>query len=549
MRNWLIVLGLSVCIHCPLLIVQAKWLWSRPHYQFFPVILIGFALLAYNRLPRIEVPAVQSITLRVLMLVASSVVLFCLGVYLHSGLIGSVSCLVAAWASVWFFFGSSGANELRGPFMFLVMVLPLPLNLDQQLISSLQLNATEVASTALDLRTVRHSLSGVIIRTATKSYMVEEACSGINSLFSATALMLGIGIYSRYGLFRILLTFMTTVLWVVVSNALRVFLVVYCDSKYGFPLEEGWRHDALGIFTYCFAVIMSLSTDQLWRFLLPIAATSISELNSEFALKFRFPFLRWFQRLMDAPLSFGRVSAGIMVGGVSLVFLAIGSLAIFGNVGRASESKAADMVSSIHERVTEDSLPALVAGWKRTGFERVIRGAGEPEGLHSSMWLYKGSGFNAVFSLDGYYPDWHDLAYCYAGDGWQLLGAENGATDVKDKDAKADKVRGDSSVFHTKLQLLGATGNHATVFFSCFDSVNASVKPPAVAGSFLRMFQQRLYSVFRDAQQQSALKPPIYQLQLIVEADHEFLPHEEEEFWKFFAARRGELLSQLKGEE
>ena len=152
------------------------------------------------------------------------------------------------------------------------------------------------------------------------------------------------------------------------------------------------------------------------------------------------------------------------------------------------------------------------------------------------MWSYRGNGFNAVFSLDGYYPEWHDLAYCYAGVGWQILSAENGS--VKDSD--------DSPVFHTKLQLIRNSGSHATVFFSCFDSVQTSVMPPAVSGSFLRAVQQRLFSSVVAANDSAILKLPIYQLQLFVEADREFLPHEEQAFLDFFRTQRDKLQPQLK---
>ena len=59
LRRWLIVAALIIGIHMPLLIVQAKWLWGRAHYQFFPVILVAFVWLLYIRVPLIEFPDVS----------------------------------------------------------------------------------------------------------------------------------------------------------------------------------------------------------------------------------------------------------------------------------------------------------------------------------------------------------------------------------------------------------------------------------------------------------------------------------------------------------
>ncbi len=537
LRRWLIVAALIIGIHMPLLIVQAKWLWGRAHYQFFPVILVAFVWLLYIRVPLIEFPLRRVFSVRILLCLLGSMVLFSYGIYLNSGLLGLISCVLTGWASVWYFGGACGARELQGPFLFLAMVVPLPLNLDLHLISSLQLNASEVASTALDLRGVRHSLSGVIIRTATESYMVKEACSGINSLFSAIALMLGFSIYVRHGLIRIFLILLTTVLWVVVANALRVFLVVYCDAKYDFPLEVGWRHDALGIFTYCFAVLMSMSSEQLFRFLLPVGSNSAAELRTEFIARFRFPVLDWLRNLMDSALPSRRLGLSFLVAICCVFVVSVGWISILRRTGSGGNVSPQEPISgSLHSFVKKESLPESIDGWVRRDFDQLIRGKGDPSGLHSTMWSYRGNGFNAVFSLDGYYPEWHDLAYCYAGVGWQILSAENGS--VKDSD--------DSPVFHTKLQLIRNSGSHATVFFSCFDSVQTSVMPPAVSGSFLRAVQQRLFSSVVAANDSAILKLPIYQLQLFVEADREFLPHEEQAFLDFFRTQRDKLQPQLK---
>ena len=36
--------------HLPLLLTHARALWLRPHYQFFPLVLLGAGILAWQRL-------------------------------------------------------------------------------------------------------------------------------------------------------------------------------------------------------------------------------------------------------------------------------------------------------------------------------------------------------------------------------------------------------------------------------------------------------------------------------------------------------------------
>ena len=107
--------------------------------------------------------------------------------------------------------------------------------------------------------------------------MVAEACSGIHSLFSCVCVMVFVSVALRYRLIRILTNILQTVLWVIAANALRVFLVVYSYSVWELEIDSGWRHDALGIFTYAVALLMSLSTDRLLSFLVPVSPTGEEE--------------------------------------------------------------------------------------------------------------------------------------------------------------------------------------------------------------------------------------------------------------------------------
>ena len=47
--------GVIVAAHLPLLLLHAENLWDKPHYQFFPIVLVGAGFLAYNRWPGLGV--------------------------------------------------------------------------------------------------------------------------------------------------------------------------------------------------------------------------------------------------------------------------------------------------------------------------------------------------------------------------------------------------------------------------------------------------------------------------------------------------------------
>ena len=183
--RWGIAVVVILLAHSPLLFRMAQYLWKRPHYQAFPMIIAGFAWLVSMRLPLIQWPEETDFSLRKLLWLGVGALLFAASIEFVSQWICLISCLATLWASVWYFGGRSAASELRAPFLFLAMLTPLPLGLDISLIVTLQQWATATASQGLDCMDVLHTISGVAIRTATESYMVEEACSGIQSLFAA----------------------------------------------------------------------------------------------------------------------------------------------------------------------------------------------------------------------------------------------------------------------------------------------------------------------------------------------------------------------------
>jgi exosortase len=127
--------------------------------------------------------------------------------------------------------GRSLTHQLQGPLMLLCAAMPLPVNLDNAFVVWLQQLATRLSSLWLDLIGVLHLATGVAINTGTQEYIVEEACSGIHSIFAAIAVGVGYAVLRGYSITRLLITVAQLLLWVVVANAIRVFSMVYFKER------------------------------------------------------------------------------------------------------------------------------------------------------------------------------------------------------------------------------------------------------------------------------------------------------------------------------
>lgn len=527
--------GLLLAAHAWFLLQLATRLWSREHYQFFPLILIAAGALAYFRWRECSWNSQPCITIRTGVLSLISVCLFIVAVISGSPLIGTLSFISSLWTAICFWGGQQSATELRSPVFLTLLILPLPSNLDLAAITGLQKIATKCASRLLDLVQIRHGVEGVALSTAKKQFLVEEACSGIHSLFSCVCAVVLISVIWRSGLLRILINICQAIVWVIAANALRVFLIVYAFEKYGMELDVGLKHDLLGVLTYGIALSLSLSFDRLMEFAIPRGKGMKSGVLFESSKR------------LQAELNRARMDLRVSrraIYGVATVILTLG----LWNMSTAARSwfaqssttptTAGAQVFSKEQGISIDSklVPRTAGNWKLEKVETIQRDPDDPLGMTSLVHFYNGNGLSVQFSVDGYYEAWHDLAYCYSALDWKLRSQEN--TKIwESKDHRTDLV------------IYRETGEFAAVIFGCYDSAGNSVQPgKATLGVVptMSLLKERLFGKTEAA---APIAPPVLQLQLLCITDHELLPHEINELRDLYSTLAGAMIPAIRGEQ
>jgi exosortase len=109
----------------------------------------------------------------------------------------------------------------------LLVIRPVPGSLEQLLTINMQKVASTLAGNILNIMGVLHYKQGVVLKLVGQSFMAEEACSGVRSLFSSITAIVFLGLMNRYHWSRHLFNVMQTIMWVVVLNAFRIAVVVY----------------------------------------------------------------------------------------------------------------------------------------------------------------------------------------------------------------------------------------------------------------------------------------------------------------------------------
>jgi exosortase len=516
-RGWLVLAALAVA-YAPLLWQHAVQLWLRPHYQFFPLVVLGAGWLAYigtrglgTLTPGRAGPTAASVGLCLLALAGA--------VLLNSSWLAAASLppLLGSLA-----YAAGGWPLLRAVLPALVLLsvaVPPPLELDRNLVLALQRRTTVWSSAFLDMAGVFHAMAGNVVEVNGQPLLVDEACSGINSLFVVVACTLFVIFHERRPPVWAVLLLLSAVGWVLLANVARVFLITLLKARHGIDLTVGWKHDALGFALFGAALLLIWSTDRLLRFLLTTSSPE-GEAAPAPAAREAAPRGRVGGAASPYPLLPPAVGAWALLGpAVALAALQIESLSAPEAAGAAPAPTAGV------ERLTADTLPREWGRWRRGEFSTKTRNPGSYFGEVSKMWTYELGKNGAIFSLDYPFPSWHDLTRCYTSQGWVLSGQA------------VHPAEGDRDGF-VEVALSRPGHREGYLLFSQYDGLGQAMRPrpggPGLSlfrhGAALARWQRRLVGQAPEP----AERPPVYQAQLFVETFTPLTPAEQEAARAFF---------------
>lgn len=178
-----------------------------------------------------------------------------------------VSLLLLIAGLAVYFLGWSYLREAFFPWAFLILMIPIPALMLNQITFPLQVLASKVSAGVLPLFGVPALREGNVIILPAMALEVAEACSGIRSLLSLTTLAIIYGYFMETRLWIRIVLALASVPIAVAANSLRIvgtgLLVQYWDPGKGegfFHLFSGWLifvvslvmlyllHELLGLF-------------------------------------------------------------------------------------------------------------------------------------------------------------------------------------------------------------------------------------------------------------------------------------------------------------
>lgn len=454
-----VALGVILLLCLPLSIIQMLRLWNVSHYQFFPFILAAFVFLLWSRWPRTETKqdeataksSPQEIRPTFFDVFGSQIALW-FGVLvlgfsysIPSPWLGYVATLFCICGVLWTLTGPYIRQVIPAWGLLWLMVRP-PLEWDIWLIQWLQIKTAGISSFALDLIGIEHFRQGVSIEVPGRILFVEEACSGVQSLFSILALAVLIAVWNQRTFFFTIALIVVAVVGAAMMNVLRVVLITWGEvtQKQDFLSEPTHTYLGLGIFIISF--LWMLSWDRLllfWLGPIPVDLAALASQKNRLTLFWnewiggnRFTTQEITSKLADEqvenppkkilrPLS----SLGTFLASIGVVILC--GWGWSSSTGFASSESNPSALSvggksllAHAEKLNEESLPEEIAGWKRVSFETIRRSETAQFGEISQQWIYQ-SPFGLVsVSVDATFYGWHDLRDCYSNIGWVITQSE-----------------------------------------------------------------------------------------------------------------------------
>lgn len=267
-RAWLLSRGpwilLALALAAPTLYRLGVQVWSRDIGAHGPIVLATGLWLVWRKLPSMSEEARPGhIALTTLGVLAS------LPIYVF----GRAYDIISLEAAGMYGFALSLMHDRFGvrtlaknwfPLFYLALLLPLPGWIIDQFTAPLKLLVSVLSFGVVEPMGIPIVREGVTMTAGPYQLLVEDACSGLNSLIGLIAITL-FYIYLlrnagwRYSLFLLCLIVPVAIL----ANVLRIVTLILLTYHFGDAVGQGFLHVTAGLFLFAVALVLMFAIDNV----------------------------------------------------------------------------------------------------------------------------------------------------------------------------------------------------------------------------------------------------------------------------------------------
>ena len=275
--NWLpfAIIAILLCVLYYRVAIKLVYDWrTLSDYSHGPFVPLFAAFLVWDKRKVLSSTPVKQ-TWAGLGLVVFALIVLILGVYGVELFTSRMSFILLLTGLIWTFFGWAMLKALRFPLLILVLAIPFPAIVFNQITFPLQLLASRIASDILPVLGVPTLHEGNVIELPVMKLEVAEACSGIRSLMSLFTLAVFYGYFLERTTKRRVLLALASIPIAVAANVVRIVGTGLCVQYWDPEKALGFFHEFSGWVIFVISLACLYLVHRAMRLISPVKAKTI----------------------------------------------------------------------------------------------------------------------------------------------------------------------------------------------------------------------------------------------------------------------------------
>lgn len=259
---WPVLLGL-LAMYVPTYYRFATTLWSTDEQAHGPLILLAALYLAWGQRRHLQDGAAAQVRpLLGGLIMLAGLLLYVLGRTQDIQMFEIGSQILVLAGILLMTLGAKALRALWFPLFFLVFLVPLPGFLVDAVTAPLKQHVSELAEAILYQAGYPIARSGVTLTIGQYELLVADACSGLHSMFSLSAMgMLYLYLMRRTGWLHNGIIIAGIIPVAFFANAVRVIAIVLVTYHFGDEAGQGFIHGFAGVLLFIIALLALFALD------------------------------------------------------------------------------------------------------------------------------------------------------------------------------------------------------------------------------------------------------------------------------------------------
>nr|WP_310525385.1 exosortase V [Polymorphobacter sp.] len=262
-RHWPLFLGMvAMCV--PTLVSLARGPWSLESGVHGPIVVATGLWLIFRRLPEIKRDMVPGKPLFTAIGLAIAIPAYAFGRAFDFISIEVAALLLTLLSVSYAIVGGKVIRSMWFPIFYLGFIIPIPGWVLDTVTQPLKILVSEVVTWTLGVFGYEISRVGVTLYVANYQLLVEDACAGLNSLVSLSAIGLFYVYMLRGSNWRYSMILLVLVVPIAIAaNIIRVMALVLITYHFGDAAAQGYLHNFAGMVTFTSALLFIFLIDKI----------------------------------------------------------------------------------------------------------------------------------------------------------------------------------------------------------------------------------------------------------------------------------------------